>query len=151
VPYLFDTDAVSEVFKPRPNLVYLSWLATIPRREQFTSAIVIGEIFAGAFGNRQTDRHLVNLRERLLPRITVLPFDVAAAEAYGRIRAALTASGELIEDADMQIAATAIAHGMSLVTGNVQHHGRIPGLDLCRALADAREEASKRPASDPKK
>ena len=38
MPYLFDTDAVSEVLRPRPLPKYLDWLRNVPRDEQFTSA-----------------------------------------------------------------------------------------------------------------
>ena len=35
--FLFDTDAISEVLKPRPAAGYVKWLASVPRGEQFTS------------------------------------------------------------------------------------------------------------------
>ena len=38
--YLFDTDAISEVLKPKPLPEYVRWLETIPRADQFTSAVV---------------------------------------------------------------------------------------------------------------
>jgi len=41
---------------------------------------------------------------------------------------------------DMQIAATAKAHDLTLVTGNVAHFERVPGLNICRVLADAKAE-----------
>ena len=64
--FLFDTDAISEVYKPRPNPSYLAWLSNIPRRDQFTSAVVIGELYAGAFLVRSPTRLLANIRDRLL-------------------------------------------------------------------------------------
>ncbi len=136
--YLFDTDAISEVYKRRPNGAYLAWLANIPRRDQFTSAVVIGEMYAGAFLVRSPARFLANIRDRLLQEVTVLPFDVGVAEVYGRVRAELQRSGRPIPDTDLQIAATAIAHGLTLVTGNVRHHARVPGIELSRVLAEAR-------------
>ena len=47
--FLFDTDAISEVLKRRPLPAYVAWLRTVPRVEQFTSAVVIGELFKGAY------------------------------------------------------------------------------------------------------
>ena len=41
-------------------------------------------------------------------------------------------------DADLQIAATAIYHGLALVTGNARHFARVPGLHVYPALANAR-------------
>jgi predicted nucleic acid-binding protein len=138
MPFLFDTDAISEVLKKRPAPAYLEWLGAIPRDEQFTSAVSIGELFMGAFRSPSRDRHLTNIEERVLPALTVLPYDVAIARVYGRIEATLAEKGQPLADADLQIAATALFHGLELVTGNVRHFERIPGLRIQRILADAR-------------
>ena len=45
--YLFDTDAISEVLRPKPLHRYVRWLQTIPPAEQFTSAVVVRELFKG--------------------------------------------------------------------------------------------------------
>lgn len=50
----------------------------------------------------------------------------------------LARPGERLADADLQIAATAIYHDLELVTGNVRHFARVPGLRLHPALAAAR-------------
>lgn len=50
--YLFDTDAISEVLKPKPLAEYVRWLETIPRADQFTSGVVVGELFKGAYRSR---------------------------------------------------------------------------------------------------
>jgi predicted nucleic acid-binding protein len=138
VPYLFDTDALSEVLKKRPAPAYLRWLETVPREEQFTSAVVIAELYKGAFRSERATFHVGNIERRVLPAVTVLPFDVAVARVYGLIEAQLRRGGAPLADADLQIAATAIHHGLELVTGNVRHFTRISGLTLCRKLADAR-------------
>lgn len=39
--YPFDADAISESFRERPNRAYLGWLATVPRAQQFASAVSI--------------------------------------------------------------------------------------------------------------
>ncbi len=36
--FLFDTDAISETLRPRPDAGYAAWLATVPRDDHFTSA-----------------------------------------------------------------------------------------------------------------
>ena len=54
------------------------------------------------------------------------------------MRAHLEDAGERLADADLQIAATAIVHGLAMVTGNVRHFERVPGLVVERVLADAR-------------
>jgi tRNA(fMet)-specific endonuclease VapC len=136
--YLFDTDAISEMFKPRPNARYLRWLRGVRSGDQLTSTVVIGELFAGAFRSRARERHVSNIVERVLPLLTVVPYDLAAAEAYGRIRAHLETAGTRIEDADLQIAATALSRGLTVVTGNLCHFSRVPGLSIEPVLAESR-------------
>jgi len=136
--YLFDTDAISELLKPRPAAGYVRWLAGVPREEQFTSAVVVGELYKGAFRSSVVARHLENIEKRVLPAVTVLSYDVPAARVYGEIRARLEATGRLLADADLQIAATALLHDLDLVTGNVKHFSRVQGLRIGSALAEAR-------------
>jgi tRNA(fMet)-specific endonuclease VapC len=138
VAYLFDTDAISETLKPVPARLYADWLATIPREEQFVSAISVGELYKGAFRSPARDRHLANIEQRVLPAVTVLPFDVVAAKVFGQVRAGLEIAGMPLADADLLIAATALQYNLELVTGNVRHFSRVPGLRICRALADVR-------------
>jgi predicted nucleic acid-binding protein len=45
--FLFDADAISELLRRRPAPSYIEWLATIPREDQYTSAVVIGELYKG--------------------------------------------------------------------------------------------------------
>jgi predicted nucleic acid-binding protein len=144
MPFLFDTDAISEVLKKRPALEYLRWLEIVSRSDQFTSAVSVGELFRGAFRSANTERHLANIESRVLPSVTVLPFDVGVARVYGEIHARLAGAGKLLEDADLQIAATAIYHDLELVTGNLQHFERIPRLRIHRALVDARLRGGER-------
>ena len=136
--WLFDTDAISEVMKPRPSARYLDWLRRVPREDQFTSAVCLGKLYHGALRARDGERHLEHIRRHLLPAITVLPFDVAVAFEYGRIRAQLSRQGNPLPDADLQIAATARYHGLVLVTGNVKHFARIPDLGIDTILAGTR-------------
>lgn len=109
------------------------------REAQFTSAVSVGELYKGAFRSPARDRHLHNIEGRVLPAITVLPYDVATARVFGQIHASLEAAGTILDDADLQIAATAIHHDLDLVTGNLRHFARVPGLRLNRILAEARQ------------
>lgn len=138
MPYLFDTDAISEVLKRRPTAGYLRWLENIPRAEQFASAVTIGELYRGAFRSPQRERHLRNINERVLAAVTVLPYDQQVARVYGEVAAALESRGRRLADADMQIAATALHHDLELVTGNVRHFDRVPGLKINRILSGTR-------------
>jgi predicted nucleic acid-binding protein len=96
--YPFDTAAISEVLKPRPAAGYVRWLASIPREEQFTSAVAVGEILKGAFPSSAAARHLENVERRVLAAVTVLSYDVGAARVYRRIRAHLESAGRPLAD-----------------------------------------------------
>jgi tRNA(fMet)-specific endonuclease VapC len=137
VAYLFDTDAISETLRSRPDPSYLAWLGTIPRDDQFASAITVGELFYGAYRAAAGGRHLAMIEDRVLPAVTVLPFDGAVAQVYGRLAADLADQGQPLADADLQIAATALHHGLELVTGNTRHFGRVPDLRM-RPFREAR-------------
>lgn len=138
--YLFDTDAISELLRRRPLPAYVGWLSGIDRSDQFTSAVVIGELFEGAFLSGEA-RHLENVEREVIPRLAVLPYGVKTARLFGELVAYLRADGRTLADADTQIAATALQHGLVLVTGNLRHFERIPGLEIERTLADARARA----------
>ena len=136
--FLFDTDAISELLRPRPAKLYINWLQEVPREEQFTSAVVIGELYKGAYRSHARDRHINQIERRILPAVTVLPYDTQVAKVFGKIRARLEESGAILPDADLQIAATALGHDLEMVTGNLRHFRRISGLKLNTILADSR-------------
>ena len=136
--FLFDTDAISELLKPRPLDIYIEWLSKVPREEQFTSSVVIGELYKVAYRSHARQKHLKNIEQRILPAVTALPYDVATAKVFGQIRAKLEEAGTILPDADLQIAATAIYHDLELVSGNLRHFSRITRLKINSILADAR-------------
>jgi tRNA(fMet)-specific endonuclease VapC len=84
------------------------------------------------YGAYRSARQEDNLRllATLFQLFKSLPFDDAAADAYGRIRADLTARGTPIGPNDLMIAAIALAHHLILVTHNVREFGRVEGLHL---------------------
>ena len=133
--FLFDTDAISELFRPRPAVAYVKWIMKVAREEQFTSAVVIGELYKGAYRSQDRERHLTNIEKRVLPAVTVLPYDIDIAKVFGKIRAYLEESGTILPDADIQIAATAIDHDLELITGNLRHFSRISDLRFNNILA----------------
>jgi len=136
--YLFDTDAISELLRSRPLPTYVDWIGALPREKQFTSAVVVGELYKGAYRSQAQEFHLANIERRILPAVTVLPYDVATAKQFGKIRARLEETGTILPDADIQIAATAIYHDLELVSGNLRHFSRITELKINAILVDAR-------------
>lgn len=127
--YLLDTDILSNLLKRAPSTTLIAKLASVPIEQQFTSSINLGELIYGAYRLRtRTGTLLEQLEKTLLPNLPVLPFDIAAARRYGEVRAELERHGVLLGDADLRIGAIALARGLTVVTGNVQHFQRITGL-----------------------
>jgi predicted nucleic acid-binding protein len=126
--FLFDTDALSQILKPTPSSPFLARLAAVPSEQQFTSAITVGEMVYGAHRSPTPERWLRLAQERLWPNMRVLPFDRSAAETYGRLRAALEKAGTPLAEPDLRIASIALTNDLTVVTGNVRHFARVPGL-----------------------
>ena len=126
--YLFDTDILSQVLRRAPSPTLLTKLAAVPAEQQFTSAITVGEMVYGAYRSDRPDHFLRQLEERLWPNIRILPFSRATAETYGRLRAQLEEAGTPLAEPDLRIAAIALTHDLTMITGNVRHFSRVPGL-----------------------
>jgi predicted nucleic acid-binding protein len=135
--YLFDTDAISLPFRRRPPALYLSWFESVPRGQQFLSAVSLGELYKRALRTPYPD-HLRNIEEHILPAVTVLPYDGAVARVFGELAADLETGGRKLSGADLQIAATAIHFDLELVTGNYRHFERVPRLRLASVLREMR-------------
>lgn len=127
--FLFDTDILSELLKPRPSTTLLNRLVHVPRTAQFTSSVSLGEILYGTYllGPRGIAKRS-QIEEDVIPMLTIVAFDEAAARVYAELRAESERAGSPIGDRDTQIGATALAHSLTVVTGNVRHFERIPGL-----------------------
>ncbi len=128
--YLLDTDILSNLIKRSPSAVLLAKLASVPAERQFTSSVTLGELTYGAYRAGSRSEYLLSrIETKLLPNLTVLPFD-AAARRYGELRAHLERRGTPIGDADSCIAAIALVRNLTMVTGNVRHFERVPGLSV---------------------
>ena len=124
--FLFDTDTITNIVKPRPSLNLLQRLDKISKNQQYVSTITISEIVYGAEKSQRPDYHLNNLETILLPAVNIIGFDTKAAYVCGRIRAELEKRGTPLDLADLEIASIAIANNLTLITNNVRHFKRVP-------------------------
>ena len=90
-------------------------------------SVAIAGLTYGAERSRDPERARVVWREFVQP-FGVVPFDARAAEEHGRLRFVLRA--QPIGERDLLIAATALAHGLRLVTSNTGEFARVPGLEV---------------------
>jgi predicted nucleic acid-binding protein len=126
--YLFDTDVITNVLKPRPSTHLIERLKGISDNEQYISTITLSEIVYGAIKSGRPKYHLKNLEEILLPSLNLVDFDAKAAYICGKLRTELEQKGKPLSLADLEIAAIAIAGDFILVTGNDKHFNRIDEL-----------------------
>ena len=124
---LLDTDIFSEVLKGVDVQVVARATSYRAVFGYYTiSTITVLEIIKGFHKLQRDDR----IQEFLgkLPNIEVLALDVRGSELAGRIYADLERSGQGMGRADPMIAAIALRHSMTLVTGNMSHYQRIQAL-----------------------
>ncbi len=127
--YLLDTDILSNLLRRAPSTALVTKLASIPPEQQYTSSITLEERVYGAYRLKERAGVLLQrLDETLLPNLPILPFDASAARRYGEVRAELERRGTLIGDADLRIASIALTHDLTVVTANVRHFQKVPGL-----------------------
>jgi len=130
VTYVLDTNAVSALMKGSAPIV--ERLATIAPTDVGLPQPVIAEI---AFGIERLPRS--KRRDTLQARFDLICSELPRVDwtddvshAYGRIKAALERRGARIEDFDAALAAHALAMNATLVTANVEHMARVPGLEI---------------------
>jgi predicted nucleic acid-binding protein len=113
----FDARALVEEFRPQAS---------------FLSVITASELLHGV--HRAKDAGVRAERaaivERILATIPVLPIDLHVARIHAQVGAEMKSQGNTIGAHDLWLAATCIAYGHLLLTGNLREFSRVPGLDL---------------------
>jgi predicted nucleic acid-binding protein len=126
--YLIDTDTLSQLAKKRPSPRLLERLRMEPADALYTSCVCVMELRYGA--RRRPDAELFwgRIQTQILSRVHVAPLGDREAVIAGDVLAELSSRGTPIGVEDVLIGATALANGLTLVTGNLRHFARIPGL-----------------------
>jgi tRNA(fMet)-specific endonuclease VapC len=126
--YLLDTNVCIRLLNGASQRL-AERLRGTPPAEVRLSSIVKAELLHGARHSAKVADNLRLLR-RFFASIPSVPFDDRCAEEYGVIRSELTRAGRPIGPNDLFIAATARAHDLILVTGNLREFSRVPGLQV---------------------
>ena len=126
--WLLDTNVCIAVIRQRPESA-LRRLRGKQVGQVGLSTITLAELEFGAAKSQQPARARAALREFLLP-LEVVPFNEAAVDAYGTVRAVMEKKGRPIGPLDTLIAAHALALGTVLVTNNTREFRRVPGLSV---------------------
>lgn len=125
--YMLDTNAASEAVRGHPE--FDERLKSLPPGQWCISAVTCSEIRFGVAKKPEAVR-LHRIVDEFLRIVPILPWDAKAANRHGELRADLQARGLPIGDFDEMIAAHALAVGAVVVTDNVRHFSRVPGLVL---------------------
>lgn len=127
MPYLLDTSALSEPLRRVPNPAFMERLARVASADILTSTVCVMELRFGAA--LRSDAGLwTRITEDVLSGIRVIAFGEDEALRCGMLLAELSRAGTPIGVEDSQIGATALVHGLAVVTFNRKHFDRIPGL-----------------------
>ncbi len=118
--FLLDTNVVSELRKRRADRQVRTWFAGVAGRDLFLSVLVLGEIRQGVERLRQRDSVAADVLDGWLSELErgyserVLPVTAAIADRWGHLNVP-----DPVPTVDGLLAATALVHGMILVTRNV--------------------------------
>ncbi|HLO66366.1 MAG TPA: type II toxin-antitoxin system VapC family toxin [Holophaga sp.] len=104
-------------------------LARVPLPSVSISSMTFGELLLGSQLSSNPAAELAKVDAFLRP-IPVIPFGKAEALRWAEVDAELRQQGNRIETEDAMIAATALAHGLTLVTGNSKPFQRVKGLTI---------------------
>lgn len=120
--FLLDTVIVSELRKAKPNAGVMRWISKQQDDRLHLSVVTLGEIERGIEKRRKADPVFADTLTVWLENTTrlyadrILPVTPGIARRWGRLSAQLGHDG-----ADLLIAATALTHGLSVVTRNTSH------------------------------
>lgn len=143
---VFDTNVISEIFRPTPAERVVHWVESLTGDIAITS-VTLAELLAGVRrlpGGRRKDALSGRVEAALEPyrgSRSVLPFDDLAADRYADVLVARESAGSPISTADAQIAAICLAQGATCATRNVKdfEHTGVELVDPWRVAERATE------------
>ena len=126
--FLPDTNACITLLRQRDDRLIARW-KSVKVTDIVLCSIIVYELRHGAQRSLDPAREHSKLDLFLNP-FTSLPFDDQCARRCAEVRAELERAGRVIGPHDLQIAAVALQHQLTLVTHNTREFSRIAGLKL---------------------
>ena len=128
--YLLDTNVLSELIRKSPDRGVMAAVKRLDQSTAFASEVTLFELRYGAMRRDDAESFWSRLLSELIPAVQWLPVDRPVQLRAADLAADLDRRGERIGTEDCWIAATAIEHRLTLVTRNLRHFERIPGLRI---------------------
>ena len=125
--YLFDTSTIINLFRGKKEEEII---VNSLDGDQNSSFICFAELYEGVTRSQNRDKEEENVIQFFSKLHNVFGIDQDIAKHFGEIRAKLKAQGNVIEDLDILIAATCIAHNQILVTHNKKHFSHVSELKI---------------------
>jgi len=127
VRYLVDTDWVIHYLKGHPKIV--ARIQDLSAEEIALSVISLAELYEGVFYSRNPRKSEAALQD-FLRGIKLLGIDEETTRLFGRERGRMRAEGKTVGDFDLLIGATALHHGLTVLTNNRRHLELIKKLQI---------------------
>jgi len=127
---LLDTNILSEIIRPRPDPGVINKLLGHPASTLFASELTRFELRRGTCLRDHPDPLWQAISEQILPIVNWLPLTEPISLNAGNLSAQLRRQGMEIGIVDTLLAATALTHGMAMVTRNLRHFEHVPGLTV---------------------
>jgi tRNA(fMet)-specific endonuclease VapC len=125
--FLLDTDTV--IYTLKGNESVIENLANHQHDVLKISVISLMELYYGAHKSMKTNANIAKVR-RLEDAFETISVNFFITETFGMIKAQLERHGTPLDNFDLIIAATALAHNLILVSNNEKHFRRVDGLKL---------------------
>lgn len=124
--YLLDTNICIYLLKNKCGI--REAIIRVKPENCFVSEITIAELYYGASKSNQKEKRKKDV-DFIVERFKILPI-FTALSLFGDIRAELEEKGKRIDDIDLLIGATAICNKLIMVSDNIKHLERLPGIQI---------------------
>lgn len=125
--YLLDTDTciywLNGRQSVRDRLLAVGWTQVA------ICVITVAELYYGAYNSSRVTENLARA-EQFIQQLSVLPLSNNALRRFGELKAEFRRTGQPLADFDLLIASVALTEDRVLVSNNIRHYDRIPGLQL---------------------
>lgn len=134
MPYLLDTNALSEINKPVPNKGFMEWFNKADEADFYVSCITFGELYKGiellvdTAKRKRLVEHTTEVIEAFSNRIIII--DLNTTLIWSKLVSTSIQKGQTAPSIDALIASQCLQHNLVLVTRNVKDFKQFNDLKL---------------------